>query len=200
MHFDGRQLQGGEERRKQQEGGGKKQVGHLDRACFGEPQRVELLRRRVGGGDDSSRQDQRRTEHRGQRRAERVEGLGQGQAARGRIRRTKHGHVRVGRNLQQRDAACQHEESTEEQRIDAKACRRDEQRAADGGDDEAEHDPPFVADALDERAGGQRDDEIGAEEAELDQHRLRVVEREDVLQMRDQNVVQARDEAPHEEQ
>jgi len=34
---------------------------------------------------------------------------------------------------------------------------------------------------------------------ELDQHRLRVVEREDILQMRHQNVVQAGEKSPHEE-
>ena len=55
------------------------------------------------------------------------------------------------------------------------------QRTADGRDDEADDDAPLVADALDQRAGRQRDDEVGAEEAKLDQHRLRVVQLEGLL-------------------
>ena len=48
-------------------------------------------------------------------------------------------------------------------------------------------------------AGGQRHDEVRAEEGELHEHDVRVVQREDRLQVRDQDVVEAREEAPHEE-
>ena len=58
----------------------------------------------------------------------------------------------------------------------------------------------LVADALQQSAGRQGHHEIGREEAELDQHRLCVVEVEGAFQMRDQDVVEAGHEAPHEKQ
>src|SRR6185312_9655879 len=46
----------------------------------------------------------------------------------------------------------------------------------------------------------QREDEVRHEEAELHQHRLRIVQVEDALQVRNQNVVEARQKSPHEEE
>ena len=50
--------------------------------------------------------------------------------------------------------------------------------------------PRLVADRFDEAPAGSDIDEVGAEEAELDQHRLHVGQREDRLEVRDQDVVE----------
>jgi hypothetical protein len=49
-------------------------------------------------------------------------------------------------------------------------------------------------------AGGHRKHEIPRKESELDEHNLGVVQAENGLEMRDQDVVQAGHEAPHEEE
>ena len=46
----------------------------------------------------------------------------------------------------------------------------------------------------------QRADEVSAEERELHQHRLKIIQRERLLEARDENVVEHRHETPHEEQ
>ncbi|MGH8118407.1 MAG: hypothetical protein ACREPJ_14100 [Rhodanobacteraceae bacterium] len=86
-----------------------------------------------------------------------------------------------------------------EGRIEQVPRGRQEQQGADAGDDEARDDAEAVTEARQYLARGQRHQEIRAEEGELHQHHARVVEREQRLQVRDQHVVQDRDEAPHEE-
>ncbi len=75
--------------------------------------------------------------------------------------------------------------------VDPIAGGRGEHRAADRRYRQTCHDAPFVGDALDQGAGRQRDDRVCPEEAELDQHRFRVAQVKDILQMRDQDVVQS---------
>ena len=134
-----------------------------------------------------------------QRGAERVEGLGEIQPARRGALRSKQTHVRVGRDLQQRDAACEYEKAGEEHAVGRHCGGRIEQERAKAGNDKADDDAVLVADRGDDASRRQRHDEIGAEEGELHQHDLRVVKRKQRLQVRDENVVEDGEKAPHEE-
>ena len=159
---------------------------------------VTALRRR--GGLIGRAQDQHRAQQGAQCRAQRVEGLRQVQPARGRLRPAQQRHIGIGRHLQQRDARGQHEQRAQEQRIGVQALGRTEHQAAHRGDAQPGDDAALVAQALQQPARRHRDQEIGREEAELDQHRLHIAQREHRLQVRDEDVVQRGDQTPHEEQ
>ncbi|MND40510.1 hypothetical protein D3C80_312500 [compost metagenome] len=198
--FDLRQLQGCEDCRKHEEGNRQKHVREANCIGFFQAQRFQLL---TGSGGDVAgccRQYQEGAEQWSNGRAERVECLSERQAAGCCFRCAEFGDVRVRGDLKDCYAGCENEERTEEQAVDAVGGCRDEEGAADRGDQQANDDTPFIGDALNQRTRWQRYDEIGTEEAKLNEHRLRVVQREDVLQMRNENVVQAGDKAPHEEQ
>jgi hypothetical protein len=79
-------------------------------------------------------------------------------------------------------------------------CRRDKQQRPYSHRNKPDHHRFFVADPVDQFSRGQRKYEIRGKERKLDQHHFRVVQIENGLQMRDQNVVQRGEESPHEEQ
>ena len=108
--------------------------------------------------------------------------------------------VRVRGDLEQRDAGGEHEEGAEEERVGTGARGRIEQQAACARHEQPEHDARLVSHALDQHARGQGHHEIGAEEAELDQHHLHVGQLERCPQVRDEDVVERRDQPPDEEQ
>ena len=145
------------------------------------------------------RQDQQAAEQRRQRVAHRVEGLDEVQAGRGALRRPDHRHVGVGRDLQQRHARGQHELGAQEHRKRRDRRRGHEQQRPHRHRRQADDQRGLVADRLDQLGRRQRHDEVGAEEGELDQRRLLVVEREHGLEVRRQHVVEHRTEPPHEE-
>ncbi|MNE51769.1 hypothetical protein D3C80_1464140 [compost metagenome] len=157
---------------------------------------VADLRGRAGAdGEDGDRADQRTD-----RGAQRVEGLGHVQPGGGGFRPAEDVHVGVGRHLQQGHARGEDEQRGEEERIGLRAGRRIEQQAAEAGGGQADDDPALVAEAFDQAPGGEGHDEVGGEEAELDQRGLHIGEGEHRLQVRDEDVVQRSDQAPHEEQ
>jgi len=53
---------------------------------------------------------------------------------------------------------------------------------------------------LDQRHAGQADHEVRGEKAELDQYRLRVAEREQLVELGDDHIVETGDAPEHEEQ
>ena len=150
--------------------------------------------------DDLGAEDEEGPDGGGHGGAQRVEGLYQGQRAGFLARRAQQRHVGVAGHLQQRHTAGQDEEGAQKDGIGLGACGRIEQQAAGRGDQKAADHPVLVAQARDELAEGDGGDGVGGEEAELNQQRLRVVQREDFLQVGDQDVVHAGDEAHHEEQ
>ena len=87
---------------------------------------------------------------------ERVEGLRQVQAARGRRGGPRIGDVRVGGDLQQRDAGREHEQRAEEQRIRPQRGGRIEQRGSHAATPSPTMMPASIADPLDEPARRQR--------------------------------------------
>ena len=157
--------------------------------------RLLLVRR-----DDLGAEDEEGSDGGGHGGAQRVEGLHQGQRAGFLARWAQQRHVGVAGHLQQRHTAGQDEEGAQKDGIGLGACGRIEQQAARRGDQKAADHPVLVAQARDELAEGDGGDGVGGEEAELNQQRLRVVQREDFLQVGDQDVVHAGDETHHEEQ
>ena len=145
-------------------------------------------------------------QHRRERGAERVECLRQVQPSRRALRLTEQGDVWVGRNLQDGDSQTDDEQSCEEKPIqvhcgggveEGAACRRNQQTCQN---------PLLVTDLVDGIPGGDGDEEVderphevGAEEAELHEHRGSAAQLEHLLQFWNQDVVHAGDEAPHEE-
>jgi len=108
------------------------------------------------------------------------------------------GHIGVGRNLHQRDAGRQHKQRTQEEGVGLQLGRRVEQQAAYANRAQAHGDAALVANPAQQRAGGHGHHEVGGEEAKLDQHGLHIAQREHRLQVRDEDVIQRGDQAPHE--
>ena len=165
---------------------------------------VEQALRRLQRGEfvralDHVGENQQAAEERRQRGAQRVQRLGQGQPAGAGLLRAEQGHVRIGGHLQHGDAGGQHEQRAEEGGVKVQRRGRPETQRADAGDRQPGHDALLVAQCRDHAPGRHAHQEVRAEKGELHQDRLRVVELEDRLQVRDQDVVEAGQEAPHEE-
>src|SRR5208282_3338038 len=127
-------------------------------------------------------------------------------AGRGSLR-PEYRHVRIGGDLQHRESEPHNEQSDEKQRVRQGGRGRPEQGATGGRNQKSDDDAVLVTDAGDRtarRCGNQKiekcADEVGAKKGELHEHRLEVVERERLLESRDQDVVEDGHEAPHEEQ
>src|SRR6185312_8834688 len=91
------------------------------------------------------------------------------------------------------------EQRGEEGRVEMQRRGRPEAQRANAGDRQPGHDALLVAQCRDHAPGRHAHQEIRTEKGELHQDRLGVVELEDRLQVRDQDVVEAGEEAPHEE-
>ena len=153
----------------------------------------------LGRALDHVGQDQQPAEPRRQEGAERVQRLRQGQPAGAGLLRSEQGDIGIGRHLQHGDAGGQHEQCAEEGRIQMQAGGGPEAQRADAGNGQPGHDAFLVAQRGDQPPGRHRHQEVRAEEGELHQHHLRIAELEAGLQVRDQDVVEAGQEAPHEE-
>jgi hypothetical protein len=145
-------------------------------------------------------QDQVAAEQRRQRRAHRIESLHQVQARRSRFRRADHGDVRIGCDLQQRDARRDDEKGGEHHAVRRQPGGGDHQQGAGRHDQQPDHHRTLVADAFDQLRRRDGRDEIRDEPYRFNQRRLRVVEIEHRAQMRQQGVVDDGDEPPHEKQ
>jgi hypothetical protein len=117
-----------------------------------------------------------------------------------RSRRADHGDIGVRRDLEQGDAARDDEQHHQRHFIGRHARRGYHAQSARRHDQQADDERLLVADPLDQFGRRDRGDEIGDEPDALDQGRLRVGQIEHAAQVRQQRVVDDRDEAPHEEQ
>ncbi len=103
--------------------------------------------------------------------------------------------VGVDGDLQEGEAAADDEEGEEEERIEDDDRRGKEEKQAEAHDRERDDDAGFVAEPADDPAGGDGHDEVGSEEAELDEERGDVGEVEEVFEVGDEDVVERGDEA-----
>jgi hypothetical protein len=117
-----------------------------------------------------------------------------------RARGAEQADQRVGHDLDYDYPARQHEQREQEELVSGGAAGRDKQQASGHHHQQADSRAAHVADALDQLRPGDTDHEVGGEEAELNQHRLRVVEREQFLQLGQDHVIEAGDAAEDEEQ
>src|SRR6185437_9935985 len=144
-------------------------------------------------------EDQQSAEPWRQEGAERIQRLRQGQPAGAGLLRPEQGHVRVGGHLQHGDAGGQHEQRAQEGGIQMQRRGGPETQCTYAGNRQAGHDAFLVTERRHQPAGRHAHQEVGAEKGELHQHHFGVVELEARLQMRNQDVVEAGQEAPHEE-
>ncbi len=145
-------------------------------------------------------QDQDRADIRHDRRAHRIERLRKGQAAGCSARGAQQRNQRIGHDLHHRHPAGQDEQRKQEQ-IERRIVRsRNEQQTPRHHRQQPERRPAHIADALDQRGPRDRDNRISAEKRGLHQHRLAVIEREQLFQLRDNDIVERGDPAEDEEQ
>ena len=126
------------------------------------------------------------------------EGVGEAaevEAGGGRFGSSERADIRIDRDLQERETTANDEEGEEEERIEDDNRGRKEEKQSEAHDRERDDDASFVADLAYDPAGRQRHDEVGAEEAELDEKRGDVGEVKEVLEVRNEDVVERGDEA-----
>jgi len=155
-------------------------------------------RGRVDGAQRT--EDHRRAYRREQRGSQRIECLRQRQSTVRSRRVAEMGDQRVGSDLKHRDAACQHKQRAEEGHVKTRSRRRNEQQAPRRHQTQPEDDTACITDAADQPARRKRHHRIGGEEGELGQHRLGIGEREQPLELGDQDVVETGEPTPQEEQ
>ena len=154
----------------------------------------------VGADRGQAAKDERRPDDRENGGAERIERLREGQPAVRGAGRAEQADQRVRDDLDDHHTAGEDEQREQEDRIGRRLAGRDEQQAARHHGEQARDRAAHVADLLDQFRARYADDRIGGEEAELDQHRLGPVEREQFLQLGDDHVVERRDAAEDEKQ
>jgi hypothetical protein len=175
-------------------------IGQDHRLGIGQPLRRGQHHVGAGGAALRPAQDQVGAEHRRQHRSRRIHRLHQIEARGGGFGLADHGHIRVGRHLQQGDAAGDHEQHGQRHPVGRDRGGQHHAERARRHDQQADHQRLLVARLLDQLGRGDRGHEIGDEPHRFDQCCLRIVEIEHAAQMRQQRVVDHRDEAPHEEQ
>ncbi len=169
-------------------------------ACVGRLDRGRLLLARHIGKPGGSGKDEHAAEVRRDGGSQRIECLGQIQAAGRGLRRPEDGDVGIGGNLQGGDAGGEDDLRGEKEGIRWHAGSGQEEEDAHSHDAETNHHGALVADGLNQLGGGLREDKVTAEEREIDQLGLGVVQLEDLLEMRDERIVQRGEKAPHEEE
>ncbi len=108
--------------------------------------------------------------------AQRIECLGQIKAAGGGALRAQYRNIRIGRDLQHRNAGGEYDFGYQKEREGRDAgCGNKEQRAARHGQQSGHH-GPLVADPLHHPTGGYCEDEVSAEKDKLHEHDREVVQ------------------------
>ena len=121
-------------------------------------------------------QDQHGTDPRADRRSERIERLCECEPAMRKRFGPEFRDEGISHDLQQCDAGRHHEERRQECREQRQPCGRDEQEAPASHNNEAENSAADVADAGQDKSGGNGKDEVPDEEAELGEHHFGVGE------------------------
>jgi hypothetical protein len=129
-----------------------------------------------------------------------VEGLCEVEAAGCGARRPDDGDVWIGRNLNGGHAGGENNKGSEENVEAGKRGCWHKSQCACAHDHEAHDHRALVVDEVDKFAARVAKEEVRREEGKLHQHRLRIGELEDALQVRDDDVVEARKKADHEEE
>ena len=145
-------------------------------------------------------QDQIGAKERGEHRARRVHRLHQIEARGSGFRLANDRDIGVGRDLQQGDAAGDDEQHDQRHAIGGDGRRQRHARCARRHDQQPDDHRLLIADAFDQFGRRDGGEEIGDEPDRFDQRRLGVAQVEHAAQMRQQRVVDDRDEAPHEKQ
>src|SRR5205085_3474359 len=116
-------------------------------------------------------------------------------------------HVWIGGDLEHGEPEADDEKRYQEKRVGKKSRGRPEERASRGGNHQADDNAVLISEPRDRIAEAYRDgevkeraDEVGAKEGELHQHRVEVVERERILEPRNEDVVEHRHKSPHEKE
>ena len=146
------------------------------------------------------RQNQKRTDLRRNGRTQGIKCLNQGQRCRFLTRFRQQGDIRITGNLQQRNARSQNEQRAQKYRIRMAACRRIKQQAPCRRQQKAADNAVFITDFAHQHTHRDGHHRIGGKETELNQHRLNISQVENLLQMRDKDVVHAGNETHHEKQ
>ena len=107
---------------------------------------------------------------------------------------------RIGGHLHDRDAGRQDEQRPQKSRINPRIGGRGEQQAAQRHQQQADRCALQIPDAAVQPSGGKRDEEIGAEEAELRQHHFGIGQRECRFEFGNDGVDQDRAKPEGEEQ
>ena len=138
---------------------------------------------------------------------ERVERLRKVEPARRGFRLAEKRDVRICRDLEQRETDAEDEQHGKEQAVFFYRGGRVKTGAGDGGNNEPPDNAVLIPHLAHGVAPNHRDDEvdyradeIGAEKGELNEHGLEPVQLEYFFQERDEDIIQYRDEAPHEKQ
>ena len=145
---------------------------------------------RLGVAEDELRADERSDEG-----PDGVECLREVEAAGGGLRRADDRDVGVDRNLHDGHAGGENDQRGEEHVEGGELGGGQESERAERHHEQADDCGLLVAQLVDELAGGVAEDEVGAEEVERDVLHLRVVEDEDRLEMRADDVVEAGEKA-----
>ena len=185
-----------EHHRKQDEGDAQTDIGDLDRIDAASA-RVKLLRSK-----EKDAANERRNHV-----AKRVQTLREIEPRWSGCLRAENGDVGIRRDLNDGDSRAENDECSKEQHILLGLRRWIEEQAADSSDDETKYKTVLVTDLVDGITLGCRDQEVGkghqevgAEECKLHKVRLKLREVEVCLELRDQQIVHAGNEPPHEEQ
>ncbi len=175
-------------------------IGRLHRVGLDGAEVFERCWREAVGGRIDAGEDEVAADHHAGDRAQRVEGLGQVQPPRRALGRPQHGHQRIGRGFEEGEAAGDHEQRAQEEAVDPRLGRGEEQQRAHAVKHQPQHHRRLVAPTLCEGRRGEGEDEVAEIEGRLDQAGLEVAERERLAEMGDQHVVEIVRHAPQEEQ
>jgi hypothetical protein len=181
--------------------GGDGQIALDDRLAFGGAIGIEFdPGKLIRGHRRQPAEDQDRAEIGEHRRPQRIERLGEGQPAVRGLGLAEQRDQRIGYHLDDHHPAGEHEQRQQEHAVGCSLAGGNEQQAAHHHRQQARHRAAHVADPLDQPRARDPDHRISGEEAELHQHCLRVVEREQLLQLGNDHVVETGDPAEDEEQ
>ena len=145
-------------------------------------------------------QDKQSAKKRRQESAQGIEGLSQIKSAGSRGGRPQHGDVRIGGDLQTGNPRGKHNERHQKQRIRGNAGRWHEKKRAQAHGEQTHDHRSLIADPVNDLGRRNGEKKIRSEERKLNQHDLRVIQIENRLQMRDKNIVETGQKAPHKKQ
>ena len=200
----GLELDQGESERQQYEHEGDTDIRQSDRVRlqlaislqFGCAQRVDAFRRQLRGAT----QDNQTTKKRCDKGSDGVEGLGEIQAAGRGGRGADHRDVGVHCDLNGGHAAGEDDERAQEDREQCKVRGGNEPGSTERHNEQSDNHGLLVSEPLNQTPGGIAEDEVGREEGELNHHGFGVVELEDALEVRNDDVVETGEKTHHEKQ